>query len=306
VSPDSTKVLHTRSISKEELLLGWEFWIPISLFFILSATSFYIGLTTKDKKENPAVLFVCGFLFFSICFGSICYAVLRRREKQGVRIQLLREKNKHWQTLFLPCSRVLQNCVLAGSFVLALLLMALLSRLKVSDFDFGRGVVATVVFWILFGYFLLSRFGVAPGIYFVPEGIYWRSFFGPNCFIQWESINESDLFIKPRERDPNPVANLIRRKIPNRNQVFGIRVDPQNIQSNSRDRKRLLASAKQFHFHLMIEREILAVPLPLAAAIVAHYRAHPEHRCEIGSTEGLARIRELADTTGSSLSEAHG
>lgn len=283
----------TRSISRKEFPLPWVYWLVIGTSFFISGLGLWVALTTNDEQENRGILLTCSMLFFAAGAAGALYPILRRHERQGVDLLWVRTAEVNCEALLFPCSNVIQSTIILGSLILAVGFTALL-LIGVENFELAKALVATVAAWVVFVISLKSKIGGRLGILLTPQGFYWRGLFGPDCFVPWDAVGQSGIYLKPRRNDPNPLIDRALRSARNHNYVFGVDVkDLASVRFVSGRRSGLESSKIRNGRHLAFETEALAVPLPLLAGVVSYYHQHPEARAEIGTSAGLARVQEF-------------
>ncbi len=184
---------------------------------------------------------------------------------------MVRTHDHHYQAILFPSSKVLQNVLLAGSFVGAVIVTIMLMH-GVLDLDLIKAIFGDIALWVLFFGCLISKLRGLGGIFLIPDGILWRGLLGGRCFIPWEAVGRNGLFLQPRE-DPHPVTNFVLKKTLNDKLVFGLDITDMDIVEAGRFSRKILSYSKEKHdLHLEFEGESLAAPLVLVARTVKFYQ----------------------------------
>ena len=268
-----------RNISKEELGAGWVYWLCAVVFLVMMGVGIWLIFANGGKDRGVGI--ACTLVGFGFGVGAIVWPLLRKREAQGVRTELLRTAEIYCEAVLFPASRVKYYVTLLGSLVLALGSIGLMLSADNMENRF-KGGLASVFFCCVFGLCLWSAKHGRFGVLILPDGIIWREMFRAPYFVPWNVLSRSGLFRKKERNVAKPIL------------TFGILAsDPQLVQTTGWSRKKMISAQKQSGWHLYFFAETIAAPLPLLASAVDFYHKHPESRSELANGGGFKRVEQL-------------
>jgi len=265
--------------SKLEFGVPWIYWLCAGMALVMFFASVACAVFCEDLKERRAG-WAGSVIFFTTGFGSMLWPVLRKREPKTAQQEFVHLFSLHCEAIVFPMSRVKQFITIAGAILLSVG-MAMMVLFAEENVDRAKAAIALVFLLCAVTVGTKSLLAGKKGIFLVPAGIIWNEMFRFPCFIPWEIVGQSALFLKAQQYGPEVWT-------------FGLQVtDTESLQTSRWTRKKFVESRNQHGWHCLFLQETILTPLDLVARVIEFYRQHPEVRREIGTTNSFARIESL-------------
>ena len=261
-----------------EFGVPWFYWLCVGAFLAMFVVSVFCAIRCEDIQDRRAGI-AGGIVFFTIGFGGLLWPILCKKESKTVRREFIHSFNMRCEAVVFPMSRVKQFVTIAGAAGLLVGIGALLFFAHTDSIENQlKGIIALVFYIFVLVIGLKSLRAGKMGIFLVPNGVIWNEMFRAPCFIPWEIISQSSLFLKNEEHSGKVWA-------------FGLNViDPARFQTGKLTRKKIIDSKARHGWHFYFFQETIVFPLETVAWTVSFYSRYPELRREIGTASCLARI----------------
>lgn len=252
------------------------------MFLVMAGAA--LSTSFSGDKQTRGIGISTSIIFLTFGIGGMLWPILRKREPKAIHTEYVHLFDMHCEAILFPMSRVKQFVTLGGAIVL---LVGIGTLLFFADDNESRakGVIALVFYVCVLIVGLRSLLGVKKGLFLVSSGIIWNEMFRAPCFIPWEIISQSALFLKKEKNLLRPIW------------TFGLNVsEPALFRTSKWSRKKFLESKIRNGWYFYFFQETIIFPLEAVAKTVQFYCLHPESRNEIGTTNSLTRIHAFEET----------
>ncbi len=252
------------------------------MLLVMSGVSFLTSFSEDRRTRGVGISTGVIFLIFGV--GGLLWPVLRKKEPKAIQAEFVHLFDMHCEAILFPMSRVKQFIILGAAISLSVGIGTLLFFADNND-NRVRGLIALAFYVCVFVVGLRSLHKGKKGLFLVPSGIIWNEMFRAPCFIPWESISQSALFLKKEKNALRPIW------------TFGLNVsDPALFRTSKWSRKKFLESKIRNGWYFYFFQETIVFPLEAVVKTVQFYCQHPESRNEIGTTSSLTRIHAFEET----------
>ena len=231
--------------------MPWSYWLCVSIFLVMFGASAFYALFSEDKKDRGVGVASC-IVSLSFGAGGFLWPILRKKESKAIQAEFVHSFDMHCEAVVFPMSRVKQFFTIVGAIALSVGISTLLFFADNNE-NRVKGIIGLVIYICIFILGLKSLLAGRKGIFLVPNGIIWNEMFRAPCFIPWEIISETALFLKKEKNALKPIW------------TFGLNVfDPALFRTTRWSRKKFLQSKIQHGWYFYFFKKLSLCPSKLS------------------------------------------